>query len=136
MTNLEVSILRADQAHASRAAELDGLGPFTAERRGDDEIRFNPADDTVIGRPRQPIVPRTIRDENVRVLRLIGGHADIAVNAVSPTLLPTLGTYSNLKLSTRDGANVTYLLVQNDREPFERLRRGVRCRSRSIGKPS
>ena len=118
MTDLEVPILRADQARARRGTLLDGLGPFTAERRGDNEIRFVPANNTVMGRPELPIVIRTIRDENVRVLRLIGGHADIAPNAVSPTLLPTLGTYQNLKLSTREGANVTYLLVQNDREPF------------------
>ncbi len=118
MTDLEVPILRANEARAPRGTPLDGLGPFSAERRDDNEIRFIPASDTVIGRPKQPIVIRSIRDENVRVLRLIGGRADIAANAVSPTLLTTLGATPNLRLLTRDGANVTYLLVQNEREPF------------------
>jgi len=118
MTDLEVPILRADQARAARGTELDGLGPFKVLIRGDNEVRLVSADAAVVGRPHQPVVIRTIRDENVRVLRLIGGHADIAANAVSPTLLPTLATYPNLRLSTRSGANVTYLLMQNDREPF------------------
>ncbi len=61
---------------------------------------------------------RTVRDENARVLRLLLGQADIVVNAVSPMLLPRLGSYPNLAVTSRPGANVTYLLVQNDREPF------------------
>ena len=121
MTDLEVPILRSDQAHLPRAqsaAALDGLGPFTVVKAADNEFRFLPANDVVLGRPHQAIVVRTVRDENVRVLRLLAGQADIAVNAVSPMLTPMLSNYPNLHLSHREGANVTYLLVNNDRQPF------------------
>ena len=121
MTDLEIPILRADQARLPRAQStlaFDGLGPFAVTSHSENELRLSPADDAVLGRPRQSIVIRTVRDENVRVLRLLAGRADIAVNSVSPMLMPTLGTNPNLRLSAREGANITYLLVNNDRDPF------------------
>jgi peptide/nickel transport system substrate-binding protein len=120
MTDLEVPILRADQTRMARnpGTELDGLGPFAVREQTASGLRLVPADDAVLGRPRQSVVIRTVRDENARVLRLLAGQADIAVNAVSPTLLPELRSHPNLTLSSRPGANVTYLLVQNDRDPF------------------
>ena len=120
MTDLEIPILRSDQARLPRGnvKNLDGLGPFTLAKQLDNELRLLPANDSVMGRPKQGVVIRTVRDENARVLRLLAGQGDIAVNAVSPMLLPKLSSYSNLSLTTRPGANITYLLVQNDREPF------------------
>ncbi len=120
MTDLEVPILRADQTRMPRShgTELDGLGPFVIRDQTASGLRLVPADDAVLGRPTLSVVIRTVRDENARVLRLLAGQADIAVNAVSPTLLPELRSYPNLTLSSRPGANVTYLLVQNDRNPF------------------
>jgi peptide/nickel transport system substrate-binding protein len=121
MTDLEVPILREDQARLPRGqaiAALDGLGPFTVKKLRENELRFLPANDDVLGRPSHEIVIRTVRDENSRVLRLLAGQADIAANAVSPMLLPGLRNNSNLVLTARPGANVTYLLVQNDRNPF------------------
>jgi peptide/nickel transport system substrate-binding protein len=121
MTDLEIPILRSDQAHLPRSKVkniLDGLGPFTLNKQLDNELRFVPAYDSAMGRPQQGVTIRTVRDENARVLRLLAGQADILVNAVSPMLLPKLGSYSNLSLTTRPGANITYLLVQNDRDPF------------------
>ena len=121
MTDLEVPVLRADQARLPRtqaAQALDGLGPFSVVSHSENELRLAPADDAVLGRPRQSLVIRTVRDENVRVLRLLAGRTDISVNAVSPLLMPRLGVNPQLQLSTRAGANVTYLLVNNDRNPF------------------
>ena len=121
MTDLEIPILRSDQARLPRSNSslvLDGLGPFSIAKQLDNELRLLPANDSVMGRPKQGVVIRTVRDENARVLRLLAGEADIATNAVSPMLLSKLSSYSNLSLTTRPGANITYLLVQNDREPF------------------
>lgn len=128
MTDLEIPILRSDQARLQRGQViLDGLGPFSLAQQLDNELHFVSASDSVMGRPKQDLVIRTVRDENARVLRLLAGQADILVNAVSPMLLPELNSYSNLSLTTRPGANVTYLLVQNDREPFKEasMRRAI-----------
>ncbi len=121
MTDLEVPILRADQAVLPRSPStqsLDGLGPFAVVSHTESELRLRPAADAVLGTPAHSVTIRTLRDENVRVLRLLAGQADIAVNAVSPLLIPKLSTYPNLRSMTRAGANVTYLLVNNDRDPF------------------
>jgi peptide/nickel transport system substrate-binding protein len=62
-----------------------------------------------------------VNDENARVQRLLSGRSDVAPNAVSPTLLPALIGREGLEVTSRPGANVTYLLFQNDRPPFDRL---------------
>jgi peptide/nickel transport system substrate-binding protein len=120
MTDLEMPILRADQAKLPRghAEELDGLGPYLIAGRTANALLLRKA--TTIGESPMgtSVVIRTVRDENARVLRLLAGQADIAVNAISPALLPELARSGELKFSSRPGANVTYLLVHNDRAPF------------------
>jgi ABC-type transport system substrate-binding protein len=68
-----------------------------------------------------------VRDENARALRLLAGRSDAAPNAVSPTLLSALSDRSGLSIRSRPGANVTYMLLQNDRSPFDRpeVRRAI-----------
>jgi peptide/nickel transport system substrate-binding protein len=56
-----------------------------------------------------------VHDENARALRLQAGRADVAVNLVSPTLLPALATQPGLAVASRPGANLTYLVVQERR---------------------
>jgi peptide/nickel transport system substrate-binding protein len=119
MTDLEMPILRSDQTRLARghATELDGLGPFAIASKSASELRLKHvtrAVDPVV----QTVSIRTVRDENARVLRLLAGQADIAVNATSPALLPQLARSGTLAVSARPGANVTYLLVNNDRPPF------------------
>lgn len=123
LTDLEVPILRADQAAAAPAplGGLDGLGPYRITRASPAVVELEPADTGVWPRPRHALVVRSIRDENARALRLLGGRADIAPNALSPTLLPALEGRAGLTTRARSGANVSYLLFQNDRPPFDRV---------------
>ena len=120
MTDLEVPILRADQARLGRghATELDGLGPYVVADRTASDLLLRPAKQAGSRTANLSVVIRTVRDENARVLRLFAGQADIAVNAISPALLPELVKSGKFVFSTRPGANITYLLVQNDRAPF------------------
>jgi peptide/nickel transport system substrate-binding protein len=67
------------------------------------------------------VVVRTVHDENARVQRLLAGRSDVAPNSVSPTLLPAIDGRDGLRVVSRQGANVTYLLFQNDRAPFDRV---------------
>jgi peptide/nickel transport system substrate-binding protein len=44
----------------------------------------------------------------------------VAPNAISPALLPALEGRNQLSVQSRAGANVTYLLLHNDRAPLDR----------------
>jgi peptide/nickel transport system substrate-binding protein len=122
LTDLEIPILRADQAREPPGVDLslDGLGPFFVKAANPGEIELEPSDTNVVPKPRHAIVVRTVRDENARVQRLLAGRADVAPSSVSPTLLPALVGREGLEIVSRRGANVTYLLFQNDRAPYNR----------------
>lgn len=123
LTDLEVPILRADQARLPPRplGELDGLGPYRVTRASPAVVELEPADTGLRPRPAHAVVVRAIRDENARALRLLAGRADIAPNALSPALLPALEGKQGLEVRARAGANVSYLLFQNDRPPFDRV---------------
>lgn len=126
LTDLEIPILRADEAHGPPRSNggLDGLGPFTISGVGPGEVSLSPALTSASTMPRHAVVVRTVRDENARVQRLMSGRSDVAPNAISPQLLPALDGRSGLHIVSRAGANVTYLMFQNDRAVFRRV--GVR----------
>jgi len=123
LTDLEVPILRADQARLPPRpdGDLDGLGPFRITHVGEGEVELAPADSGALPRPKHSVVIRTVHDENARALRLLAGRADIAVNAISPALLPALEGRQGLSVVSRPGANVTYLLMHNEWAPFDRV---------------
>lgn len=122
LSDLEVPILRADQVKLPQdpRGDLDGLGPFRIQSFDWAEVKLAPTATPKSGGA-VPVTIRTVRDENARALRLIAGSADIAPNAISATILPALAAQPELEVRSRVGANVTYLLFQNDREPTSRL---------------
>ncbi len=117
LTDLEIPILRADQAAAPPSPEgtLDGLGPYLVAgvRRG--AVLLEPADGGALPRPAHGVTLRTVHDENTRALRLEAGRSDVALNLVSPTLLPALAAQAGLSIRARPGANLTYVVVDEDR---------------------
>lgn len=123
LTDLEAPILRADEAAAPPRprGDLDGLGPYRISRTAHGVIELEPVEGSPLPKPRHAVVIRTVRDENARALRLLAGRADIAPNALSPTLIPALEGTAGLRLRSRAGANVTYLLAQNERGPTSQL---------------
>ena len=129
LTDLEIPILRADEARSPPRSDgaLDGLGPFAIAAVAPGEVTLSPAETGILPRPRHAVVVRTVRDENARVQRLLSGRSDVAPNAVSPQLLPAIAGRAGLRVVSRSGANVTYLLFQNDRAPFRdvEVRRAV-----------
>lgn len=129
LSDLEIPILRADQARLPPQPEgaLDGLGPYRVARWSGAAVELDPQATAVLPEPRHAVVVRTVRDENARALRLLAGRSDVAPNAFSPTLLPTFEALPSLSVLSREGANVTYLLFQNDRAPLDRaeVRRGI-----------
>jgi peptide/nickel transport system substrate-binding protein len=117
LTDLELPILRADQAAGPPSPDgaLDGLGPYAVARASRGDVLLTPADGGVLPRPAHALELRTVHDENARALRLEAGRADVAVNLVSPTLLPPLAAQPGLAVTSRPGSNLTYVVVQEER---------------------
>jgi peptide/nickel transport system substrate-binding protein len=127
LTDLEVPILRADQAFAPPDPDgaLDGLGPYRVARSTRGDVLLEPAASSPLPRPAHAVVLRTVHDDNARALRLLAGKSDVALNVVA--LAPALGGHDGLDVVERAGANVTYLVARLDRGPFAdvRLRRAI-----------
>lgn len=119
LTDLEIPILRADEAKLPPRPDgsLDGLGPFEIGAREPGSIALLPAKHGAMATPAHAITIRTVHDENARALRMHAGRADIVVNGFSPTLLPAFDK-PGLSVTTRAGANLTYMLVRSDRGPL------------------
>ncbi len=118
LTDLEVPILRADQARDVHVpeAELDGLGPYRVTRMVKGTIELAPAWGA-LPTPRHALHLRTVHDENARALRLVSGETDVAPSGLSPALLPTLEAHG-LHVASRPGANLVYVLFRTDQGPF------------------
>ncbi len=117
LTDLELPIFRADQAMSPPAPDgsLDGLGPYTVVHAEQGGVLLAPADGGALPRPAYAVSLRTVHDANARALRLEAGRADVALNLVSPMLLPALARQPGLAVESRPGANLTYLVVQHER---------------------
>jgi peptide/nickel transport system substrate-binding protein len=129
LADLELPVLRADQA-ASRPSpdgSLDGLGPYVVAGIARGEVRLEPAERSVLPHPAHAVTLRTVHDENARALRLESGRSDVALNVISPTLVPALETQPGLHVVARPGANLTYVVVQEARPPLDdvRVRRAI-----------
>ena len=120
LTDLELPILRADQAMSPPApgGSLDGLGPYAVARIEGGHVLLVPAEGGALPRPAHAVSLRTVHDENARAMRLEAGRADVALNVVSPMLLPALAASPGLAVASRTGANLTYVVVQHERAPL------------------
>ncbi|HEX7664939.1 MAG TPA: ABC transporter substrate-binding protein, partial [Polyangiaceae bacterium] len=118
LTDLEMPILRADQAFSAPAqkGELDGLGPYKVKHLERGAIDLVPADS--IFTPKHAVVVRTVHDENARALRLLAGSSDVDLNVISPTLLPSFEGQHGLSIVSVPSANLTYAILRGDRGPF------------------
>jgi peptide/nickel transport system substrate-binding protein len=118
LTDLEVPVLRADQASGppDPCGAMDGLGPYVVTSCVPGAIALVPAPNAA--RPAAHAVTiRTVHDENARAMRLYAGRADVALNQISPTLLPAMTRDPGLAVVSRPGANLTYLLPREGRGP-------------------
>jgi peptide/nickel transport system substrate-binding protein len=119
LTDLELPILRADEAESppDPTGQLDGLGPYRVTEWERGAVHLTPSATGVLPAAHHDVVIRTVHDENARALRLIAGRTDVALNQISPTLLPAL-TEQGLHLADRPGANLTYMVVRHEGGPL------------------
>lgn len=116
--DLDVAILKADEAARGRDAPLTGSGPFRVAAWEGGAITLAPAASYgwFAPPPRRGVVIRTVRDEPARALRIIAGSVDVASNVLSPALalsLPGRGDApKGLTASRRAGVGTTFLAIQ------------------------
>ena len=120
LSDLEVPILRADEAYGPPDADgaLDGLGPYRVASWKRGAIELRPAEGGALPAPYYGLDVRTVHDENARALRFVGGKADVMIGGMSPALLPALAREEGLRIASRPGANLTYVLFRTDAGPF------------------
>ncbi|HEY2509381.1 MAG TPA: ABC transporter substrate-binding protein [Polyangiaceae bacterium] len=127
LTDLEVPILRADQAFAApdTTGALDGLGPFRVARATRGDVLLEPCSGGPLPRPAHAVVLRTVHDDNARALRLLAGKSDVALNVFA--VASALEGRDGLAVADRPGANLTYAVTRVDRGPLAdvRIRRAV-----------
>lgn len=121
LADLEVPILRRDQAFgpAKPDGSLDGLGPYRITEAQGATTRLAAREGGTLPRPAFDVVARVVRDENARVVRLMADRADVVPNGLSPIVLSALVERGG-RVRTSRGANLTYLLLQNQRAPFDK----------------
>jgi peptide/nickel transport system substrate-binding protein len=118
VTDLEYGIVshRAEATnHRFGGGTVVGAGPFMVVELESREVTLErnphwhgppPAIRRVIARP--------IGDASARLLTLVGGSADISINAVRPDLVDTVEEKPRLKIVTGRGSLLTYLMFHNE----------------------
>ena len=105
-------------------AEPVGAGPYRIRARtGEREVVLQRFDDYWRGRPKTPyLVFKTVRDENTRLLALLGGAADLVQNAVTPRLTDAMRARPDLQIMGRPGVAYAYLALNLRDPPLNDLR--------------
>lgn len=87
-----------------------GAGPFVLEERRGEEWRLRRNEHYFGGAPKvRRLVFKTIRDDNSRLLALVGGSGDLTQNTISPLLHDAVAAQKRLKVETGRSSVYTYL---------------------------
>lgn len=131
--DLEMPILKADEARRARGARLTGNGPYVLAQASPGASLLAPAPGSSA---RRSVVVRTVRDEAARALRLLAGGgdvggADLAPSCLAPPLalsLPTRGDAPRgMTIARCPSASSTLLVPNCARAPLDRpeVRRAI-----------
>jgi peptide/nickel transport system substrate-binding protein len=107
--------VRAATRGGQRAPVLDpmreviGAGPYKIVQRSADEVILERNPHALFTAVTPRLVIRTVRDDNARVLALVGGSADVILNGVPPMVVETLEKNPRLEVTTGHSATLTYL---------------------------
>lgn len=91
-----------------RGIDVIGAGPYKIIKVSHDrvELAANPHPTVT---PASAIIVRTIRDDNARIVALLGGSGDAILNGITPQVLQALKARPDLRVATARSATVTYL---------------------------
>lgn len=123
LTDLEVPVVRAEDAHrrlAWRERPPIGAGPYVLGDANARHVTLEANPRWHGGVARHPRVQLdVVRDDNTRALRLLGGRADAALNAVPPLLLPLFEDDERFEVRAAPGIGTTYLGFHTERVPLQ-----------------
>jgi peptide/nickel transport system substrate-binding protein len=109
VTDLDVGILARPLPGHENDVPV-GAGPFVLESSAHERYRFRANPYYVFGAPRvKALTVKVIRDDNSRLLALVGGSGDIIQNTMSPLLLDAVAEQPRLREESGRSSVYTYL---------------------------
>jgi peptide/nickel transport system substrate-binding protein len=127
VTDLDFGILERPPPGAP-PVEPVGAGAFVVVERREETWRLRANPYYFAGAPRvRALVVKTIRDDNSRLLALVGGSADLTQNTISPLLVDAVAAHPRLRVETGRSSVFTYLGI-NCEDPIladPRVRRAL-----------
>ncbi len=102
-----------------------GAGPFRFVSQSDDRqtVRLESFDEYVGGKPSiERLTFRVVKDDNTRLIALLGKSADMVQNAVSPLMLPVVEDAKGLEIKQDQSFKYTYLAFNMRRERLQDVR--------------
>ncbi len=123
LTDLEMPIVRQEDAlrrlAGPGAPEPVGAGPYRLVERVPGRLRLEANPHWHHGSPAHPRVQFVVvRDDNTRALRLLAGAGDVAINAITPLLLPMFEADARFEVRSAPGVGTTYLGFQTEAVPL------------------
>jgi len=126
--DLNFGIVERPPRGAPEPANPVGAGPFVLRERRGDTFTFDRNPYYFAGAPHEKtLVVKTIRDDNSRLLALVGGSGDLTQNTISPLLLDAVAAQPQLKVMTGRSSVYSYLGI-NCEDPLlsdVRVRRAI-----------
>ncbi len=126
LSDMSLGILPAHSLDGSGQLKgpLIGAGPYhLQERQGQRELLLSRFEGYWRGRPEIPyLVMRSVRDENTRLLAILGGAADLLQNSLSPRMAEALAKRPKLALSRAPGISYNYIAFNLREPPLQSLK--------------
>jgi peptide/nickel transport system substrate-binding protein len=115
VADLNMGLMERPAPGTPKDAMPRGAGAFTfKERKGETWIfERNPYYYDGVA-PQKRLVFKTIRDDNSRLLALVGGSGDLTQNTISQLLIDAVAQQPRLKVQTVPSSVYSYLLFNND----------------------
>lgn len=119
VTDLDIGIV---QERTRVKQPLVGAGPFLLVSRNEDAIVLERNPHYFAGHvtPRRVVI-RVIRDDNARLLALVGGSADLTQNTVPPPLVGAVARNPDLRVISEPSNSLTYVGLNLTEPTLERV---------------
>jgi peptide/nickel transport system substrate-binding protein len=115
VTDLDVGILKRPPAPLARGALHVGAGPFVFAARDGESWRIVRNPHYYRGAPAARAVTfKVIRDDNSRLLALVGGSGDLTQNTIAPILIDAVEKQPRLQVETGRSSTYSYVGLNCD----------------------
>jgi len=128
LTDLEIPIVRSEDARRRMDQRYVGAGPYVLETHSDRRVDLSANPRWHGGEPTHERLALTVvRDDNTRAMRLMAGAADLAYDALPPLLVPLFEDDPRFEVRTSPGVSTTYLGLNMEAPPLddERVREAI-----------